>query len=296
MITVVITTYKRSPIILKRAIDSVINQTYKDWELYVIDDSPNDYEERKNVKKIVDDFNNSKITYIQQSKNMGACKARNRGIALAKGDFIAFLDDDDVWDKTKLEKQLDKFNELDDRYALVYCGSVYYNTKKNKFKVHDSIFKSGEVFDELIMKNFIGGASFPLIKTKVIKELGGFDEELLACQDLDMWLRISKKYYIDYVSEPLVIYYIHDGEQISTNPKKRLQGTKRKIEKYKEYLESHPKQYNKCLLEYAYALAMSGDIKVSINTWKKAKKISKTNIKENIISFLRILKCYIKYK
>ena len=93
-------------------------------------------------------------------------------------------------------------------------------------------------------------------------------------------INISKKHYIDYVSEPLVIYYIHDGEQISTNPKKRLQGTKRKIEKYKEYLESHPKQYNKCLLEYAYALAMSGNIKLSISTWKKAKKVSETNIKE----------------
>lgn len=296
MISIIITTYKRNPEIVARAITSVINQTYKNWELFVIDDSPNDYRERENVKKIVNSFKNSKISYIQLPKNMGACKARNEGLRLSSGEYIAFLDDDDVWDNTKLEKQLKRFNELDDKYALVYCGSIYYNEKKNKYKLHDSIFKSGDVFDELIMKNFIGGSSFPLIRADVIKELGGFDETLLACQDLDMWLRISKKYYIDYVEEPLVIYYLHDGEQISTNPQKRLQGTKRKIEKYLDYLKTHPKQYHKCLLEYAYSEAMSGKIKNSIKTWKEANNKEKSNIIERITSLLRIIKCYVKNK
>lgn len=293
MISVIITTYKRNPKILERAVNSVINQTYRNWELYIIDDSPNDYKERDNVKKMINKYKNNKIHYLQQPKNLGACKARNRGIKLAKGEYIAFLDDDDVWKSNKLEIQLKKMEELDNNYALVYCGSTFYNQKTNKYKKHKTIFKSGYVFDELITNNFIGGSSFPLIKTKIIKELGGFDERLLACQDLDMWLRVAEKYFIDYVEEPLVIYYLHDGEQISTNPTKRIQGTRIKMEKYKDYLENHPQKYSLCLLECAYSEALNKELKKSIITWWESIKKGKLSFTNIIVSFARIIKIYL---
>ena len=128
MISVIITTYKRTPDIVLRAVSSVVAQTFGDWELIIVDDSPETWEIRPQIRLAVEKIANEdlRIKYIPHDKNSGACAARNTGIMHAKGEYIAFLDDDDEWVPEKLEKQLDILQKSGDNVALVYCGSVYY--------------------------------------------------------------------------------------------------------------------------------------------------------------------------
>ncbi len=129
MVSVIITTYKREPEMVLRAIDSVLVQTFHDIEIIVVDDSPADFPARKDVRAAVEMRQNENarisIRYIAHSKNKGACVARNTGLEAATGEYIAYLDDDDEWLPEKIEKQMQVMQKSN--AGLVYCG----NTVKN---------------------------------------------------------------------------------------------------------------------------------------------------------------------
>ena len=236
LISVVITTYKRETEILKRAVDSVLKQTYQNLELIVVDDSPESYELREEVKEYMLAMPDERVMYYQHSKNMGACAARNTGIKIAKGKYLAFLDDDDAWLPNKLELQYSKIKE---GYELVYCNNYIVNQVDETRNLIKTKEVEGKVFDELIIGNFIGSTSFPLLDRDAVIDVGCFDVEMRSAQDYDLWLRIAKKYRVGYVDQPLVDYYIHPGERITTNPDARILGLERLIAKNKEYLDKN---------------------------------------------------------
>ena len=118
-VSAVITTYKRAPELLERAILSILAQTYPIKELIVVDDSPADYSLRASVAETVGKYADRGVRYIQHPANMGVSVARNTGASNCTGEFIAFLDDDDEWMPEKIEKQLKKAS---DNVALVYCA------------------------------------------------------------------------------------------------------------------------------------------------------------------------------
>ena len=109
LVTCAITTHKRKPEIVERAIKSILNQTHKNIEVFVIDDSPSDWEYRNDVKSMVEGYSSQNVTYIPHEKCMGACVARNTALENAKGEYIGFLDDDDEWNPTKIDKMIKAF-------------------------------------------------------------------------------------------------------------------------------------------------------------------------------------------
>lgn len=248
-VSAIITTYKRTPQMVKRAIDSVLNQTYKNIELIIVDDSPSDYELRGEVKTMAEALG-ERVKYIQHEKNMGACAARNTGIKASSGEFIGFLDDDDEWLPEKIEKQLEKFTDQD--IALVYCGNYEIDIQNNTQRIFNTKYFRGMVFEHIIYGNYIGSNSFPLIRKNILVELGGFDVNLKAAQDFEMWLRISQKYKIDYVAQPLVNYYIHGGEQITKNSLGRAEAFLRIIDLNYDYLKKHKKAYSNMLFKAVF--------------------------------------------
>ena len=243
MVSVIVTTYKRTPQIVERAILSVVKQTYCDWELIVVDDSPTDYAEREKVKEhIYAIVKNNPITYICNEKNMGACYSRNRGLSVAKGEYVAFLDDDDEWTPEKLGRQVLILDNSLTNVAMVYCS--YYlideNSLGNKIIVPESL--SDDPFITLLYKgNIIGGMSMPLIKSECIVAVGNFDIQMQSAQDYDLWLRLAEKYDIEYIDEPLVIYHEHGGERITNNITKQIKGLERINEKYASYIDKDRK-------------------------------------------------------
>lgn len=227
LISCIITTYNREDKLIKRAIKSVLQQTYKNKEIILVDDNDEDSYFRKHVENSVKNIDTKeKIRLIRHKKNLGAQVARNTGIENANGEFIAFLDDDDEWLPNKLAFQLEKFKKHpQNNLGLVYCSR--YNVKdisvgKTKVTLENAFKPKNDIILNLARNNFIGSTSFPLIKKEVFREVGYFDTELKAKQDYDMWLRIAQKYNVDYVSEPLCIYYSHSDERITTNIKKKL--------------------------------------------------------------------------
>ena len=213
LVSVIITTYKRMPNTVLRAVKSVLSQDYVDIELIIVDDSPESFAERRNVEQSIKNIDDSRVRYIKHDRNLGACAARNTGINNAKGKIIAFLDDDDAWHSDKISKQILKLKS--GKYGLVYCKQQIINEINNTITIPKRNYKEGQVFDDLICTNFIGSTSFVMVKKECFENVGKFNTDMPAAQDLEMWLRIARKYEVGFVDEVLVDYYIHGGESIT---------------------------------------------------------------------------------
>ena len=240
MVTVIITTYKRRINQIKKAIESVLHQTYKNVELIIVDDSPDDFIYRKEVKKFCESIIDKKVTYIQHEKNLGACMARNTGLYLSKGKYISFLDDDDEYLPTRIEEMLSLFN---DDVVLVYCNANIIdlnNINKKRTYFDDGKQYRGNVYHKIMENNFVGSTSFGLIRTEVLMKLGGFDPKIEASQDWDIWIRLAEKGKFEYVSTSLVNYYIYSGDRITNDIKRRIRGLRYLNKKNYKYLCQHP--------------------------------------------------------
>lgn len=222
MISCIITTYKREPAVLSRAVESIINQTYKDIEIIVVNDAPEEKKLCEELRILLEKFKKD-IRYIVHDKNKGACAARNTGIRAAKGEYIAFLDDDDEWTENKLELQLKKMTEED--AAMVYCDHLFIDASGNEVykKPFTKYLVGDNDFERLLCFNFIGSTSFPLINASVLRSVGGFNEELKSSQDHEVWLKIARNHKIAYVDKTLVKYY-YSNEAITRSVKNREQG------------------------------------------------------------------------
>ena len=127
MVSVIITTCKREPEMVERAIASVAGQSYHNWELIIIDDSPESYDKRDQVYSMIQRYSDKyTVFYHRNEENSGACYSRNRGLEIAKGEYIAFLDDDDEWLPEKLAEQVRIIEATPEKVALVYCSYYRY--------------------------------------------------------------------------------------------------------------------------------------------------------------------------
>ncbi|HLH07363.1 MAG TPA: glycosyltransferase [Terriglobales bacterium] len=200
LISVIIPCYN-SERFVKRAIDSVLAQTFKDYEIVVVDDGSTDSTAEK-VKKY-----GSLVRYLHQ-ENRGLPAARNSGIKIAQGKYIALLDDDDWWVPEKLEKQL-KILATSPRAAMVYCdATVVYESgdPEESFLAqfrYGTKLPRGRVRSQLIEHNFILPSTV-LIVRDCLDKVGGFDESFRAVEDLDFWLRLASNWEIEVVPEPLI--------------------------------------------------------------------------------------------
>ena len=241
LVSVVVTTYKRPPHIVERAIRSIVEQTYENIEIIVVDDSPSDYLYRDDIKQITEIYGKIRpLLYLQHEKNKGACAARNTGIKNSKGAFICFLDDDDEYVPIKVERQMKLLSNAPSD-GLVYCGCIVTDDDTGERIVQKKKFYRGNVYKHILEKNFIGTTSFPLIRKQYLINVGGFDEELPACQDYDMWIRLCEHYSVDFINEPLVIYHNHSGDQITKSVSKRINALTRLIMKNEEAFQKNGK-------------------------------------------------------
>lgn len=278
LVSAIVTTYNRELSILKRAIESILNQNYKNLEIIIVNDAPDNNKLCEQIQTYIDSINDNRITYIKHDKNYGACRARNTGIQNAKGDFIAFLDDDDEWLPQKIYEQLSLFT--DESIGMVYC--YYYNIGCNekKEKIEPSS-KSGSLFNELLCENCVGGTSMPLIRKKVFDFVGLFDENLLSSQDYDMWLRISEKYQIVCCAQYLVNRHMQ-FESIGSNFYKQKQGFYYFIEKHNRFYKANSYAYNLKLTKTVNNWISRGQFKEAFVLLKRAVQI-KLITKHNII-------------
>jgi len=240
-VSVIIPTYNRAHLI-GRAIQSVLNQTYQDFELIVVDDGSTD-----NTEDVIRQFQekDKRIRYIKHDKNKGGSAARNTGIKNSKGKYIAFQDSDDEWFPNKLEKQMKIFKKESPNLGIVYTG--FYRIKDSEKKYipsHEIVKKEGRIYEELLKGNFITTQSI-LVRKECFKKVGIFDENLPRLQDWELVMRLSKYYDFKCIDEPLLISY-YTTDSISANHKALIEAlglilTKhfKNFNNYKEILSRH---------------------------------------------------------
>jgi len=236
-VSVIIPTYNYGRFI-EMAIRSVLNQTYQNYEIIVVDDASTD-----NTEDIVKGIVDERIRYIRHITNKGGNAARNSGIRAAKGKYIAFLDSDDEWFPEKLDRQIRLFACSAETVGLIYTGSNVVDATGNKPSYQVLPEARGHIFDLLLKGNYItGGGSSLMIKSECFESVGFFDETLPSGQEWEMIIRISEKYEIDFIGEPLINYYVH-GANTDSNPEKIIKGYELILSAHREDYESIPSIY-----------------------------------------------------
>ena len=204
-ISVVIPTYNRIALV-ERAIDSVLRQSIKPFDIIVVDDGSDDGTSEMIQKKY------RSINLVQQ-QNSGVSAARNNGIKHAKGDWISLLDSDDEWTGKKLENQVDRLIKNPD-YHFCHTNEIWIRNgvRVNQKKRHQKY--GGYIFDKCLDICRISPSS-TLFKKNILEHVGWFDTHLPVCEDYDLWLRITADYKILFVDEPLIIKYGGHTDQLS---------------------------------------------------------------------------------
>ncbi|MBD3422626.1 MAG: glycosyltransferase [Chitinivibrionales bacterium] len=213
-VSVIIPTHNRCQA-LSRAIQSVLKQSFERFELIVVSDASTDGTDNL-VKKLSD----SRIIYIRRDMSGGASAARNEGLRVAKGNYIAFLDDDDEWVENALDSLVQKISNSEDNVGLVYGWMDY--VMEGKVTKQKQPRLKGDIFYEILDKQPIGNSSVGIIKKEVLSKVVGFDERLKRGNDGDFWRRICKYYRVDYIPKTIAKIHVENPDRISLNNKTGL--------------------------------------------------------------------------
>ena len=235
-ISVIIPTYNRKKYI-KRAIDSVIRQSYKPFEIIVIDDGSTD----GTYELIKKSYSSSQISLEKQINN-GVSSARNKGVKLANGDWIAFLDSDDEWFENKLELQAREIKKSK-TFMICHTNEIWIRNgiRVNQMKKHQKY--GGAIFKKCLDMCRISPSSV-MIHRRIFDEIGLFDEDLIICEDYDLWLRISSKYPVLYLDSMLIKKFGGHEDQLSKNINGIEQFRIQSLEKILKTLPLKPSYFN----------------------------------------------------
>lgn len=245
------------------SINSLLSQTYNNMEIIIVDDGSTD-----NTAVLISGIANQSISvrYIYQ-KNLGPSAARNRGIKEARGEFIAFLDADDICMPDRIEQQMKALMAEPDA-GLVFC-------RMNSMAAAKEI-KGKNFIKKLLIRNYIGSASVVMVKKECFDKVGLFDETLAVAEDWDMWLRIARRFDCSYIDKPLVKMRLREGSQ-SYYGEKNLENELKFLKKiyslddFKNKKLTKIKAYSRCYYRAALAYVSNGDLKKAREyLWKSA--------------------------
>lgn len=275
IVSVVIPAYNASAFICKTLL-SVLEQSFNRIEVIVVDDGSVD-----ETVSLVNGFGNSVKCIC--NPHLGKSASRNAGIRIAKGEYIAFVDADDIWLPDKLELQLEMFYKNPDLYFVYTDGYQFRDNSEKNIVTFGKISRlhSGHVLSHLLLEDFIPSPT-PLIRLKIFDEVGLFDETLLQHEpeDWDMWLRIAERHQISYVDRPLVRYRLHTNSLTAKEaPLKALNGQisiidralARNIDKLKPFRN---RAYANCYLRTGRQLASMGNLKNARQMFRTAVQLS----------------------
>ncbi len=220
MVSVLMCTYNREGT-LRQAIDSVLNQTYRDFEFLIMDDGSTDQTE-----ELVASYNDKRIQYYKMSENMRYCYTANYGLTLCKGEYVAFVNSDDAWMEDKLEKQMGYFQdhpECGAVFSTTYLMDMDGNDVTEKYQDFANLFHTrfetqGEYMQYILAHGNLLCHPSAVVKRELIDQAGGFDLMYFQLADLDLWIKIITEYPIYVFDEPLVRFRWNpqDTEQVSS--------------------------------------------------------------------------------
>ncbi|MDB8711938.1 glycosyltransferase family 2 protein [Mediterraneibacter gnavus] len=292
MISVVIPTYNRAKTI-KDAVGSVLCQTYSDLEVIIVDDASTD-----ETEDIIKEIPDSRIKYIKLENNSGACNARNMGALAARGEYVAFQDSDDQWNKNKLEKQY-RFMR-DNKLDFCFCGMtriMLEDPNKSYYYPNIDMDDQKSYFEQLLYLNRVGTQTI-MCKRSCFEQVQ-FDTSLERFQDWDYALQIAKKFNMGYLRESLVDSYIQQ-DSISKNAFANKKAWRALYDKYIDDIQKNPIIHAKYLFRIGNEIVLF-DIKSARQYYEKSLKMhqSKTTLIFYVLSVLKmknIIKNLLRYQ
>jgi glycosyltransferase involved in cell wall biosynthesis len=250
-VTVIIPTHNRASL-LPRAINSVLAQTFTDFELFVVDDASND-----ETAQVIQGFSDPRITYIRHEVNRGESESRNTGIRNARGEYIAYLDDDDEWVPEKLDKQVKVMDSSPPETGVVYTGCDYVELGTGRKLGTQKVYQRGRVLEHLLTKNFLPGPT-ALVRKKCFQKVGEYDPTVRYGPDWEMWIRIARYFDFEAIPEPLYRYSIHTN-QLTANFELHIAGHERILELHSDLYRSHAKAHGRQLTQLGLAYYLCGN-------------------------------------
>lgn len=245
LVSVVIASYNMGQYVVA-ALRSALEQTYRNTEIIVVDDGSTD-DTADVLRPLLAD---ARVRYVHQP-NAGQAKAKNRGISEARGEFVAFLDADDLWLPSKLEQQIPLFDSAS--VGVVYCRSVEIDERGAEVRLLDFPLYRGSVSGQLLIFNFVG-FSTSVVRKQCVERLGAFREDLGMGIDYEIWLRYSAHYEFDFVDAPLVHYRVWSGQMSKNFERRYLNG----IRIMNEFIDRCPEAVEDSVRRHAWAHTYSG--------------------------------------
>jgi glycosyltransferase involved in cell wall biosynthesis len=248
--TVVVPTYRR-PEMLGEAVASILAQTFDDFELIVVDDDP-----AGSAELALANLADPRLEYVRNDRGRGGAGTRNAGIFRARGAWVAFLDDDDVWLPDKLARQHRKIVESGPDLGMVYTGYAVYDFERRRVIAERRCRSEGTSARKLLYRNYIGGLFSVAIRTDVLKAIGGLDERFPALQDLELFVRVASNAEVAFVDETLVLARKDHEERITRNASGKLRGSQLFWSKFRSEISRDPRLMHRAASRvFTFALA-----------------------------------------
>lgn len=283
-ISVIIPTMNRVDYIAK-AIESVLNQTFQDFEILIIDGSSTSA-----TIDILRNLTDTRILYLRQKGKKGLSAARNQAIGQSHGQFIAFLDDDDLWLPRKLEKQITLLRQ-NASFSLVYSSQSYVIQSDGQvIGLYNRPTFDGDIYPQILEGNLIGNCNGVLARKNCF-ETDLFDEDLLALEDWELWTRLAKKFSFKHIDGPLEAYRLHQ-RRMTRSYNQILQATKIMFNKISAEIRSSPDSdevFRRWHLLLGLAYLQSGDEAHAIAEYSIAIRLNSRAVG----GYLRYLSCFI---
>ena len=271
-VSVIIPTHNRAEF-LRSAITSVLNQTFQDFEIVIVDDASKDH-----TREVIANFNDTRIKVIHNQVSKGDAGARNIGLLHTNCEYTAFLDDDDEWLPEKLKIQTCLLDNSPPEVGGVCTGCFTIDKVSGRILSIDNV-----KIDDIYKDNFIVTSSV-LLRRECFEKCGLFDENMPANSDYDMWVRILEKFSLKTIKDALINYYIHEN-RLTLDYEKKIRGTEILFEKYEDFFKKDRKEYSNRYLCLGILYCYKGELQKGRKAFRKAIRINPFEIR-NYFNFI----------
>ena len=265
-VSVIIPTHNRAES-LRSAITSVLNQTFQDFEIVIIDDASKDY-----TREVIASFNDTRIKVIHNQVSKGDAGSRNIGIINSNCEYIAFLDDDDEWLPEKLKMQICLLDSSPPEVGGVCTGR--FTIEKVSGRVLSIYYPEMNDFSK---GNFITTSSV-FLRRECFEKCGLFDENMPSISDFDMWIRISKQFSFKIIKNALVKYCVNENS-ITFNYSRKTRGKEILFEKNEVFFKKDYKEYSKKYLSLGVHYCYNGEVQKGRKAFRKAIRMNPFEIR-----------------
>jgi glycosyltransferase involved in cell wall biosynthesis len=274
-VSVIIPTHNRAES-LRAAIESVLQQTFQDFEIFVIDDASTDH-----TYDLVCSFKENRIHYSHLDGHNGDAATRNAGLKQARGQYVAFLDDDDVWFPEKLKRQVEVFEQSPPEICGVYTSALNFDVVENKIVSIKQAHKRGNLFQDVLTGNRLTTSSV-MLRRACLDQVGLFDESLPVNSDQDLWIRLSKVFQWECIETPLVKYALNP-RGLTKNFKIQIKGKILVLKKYEQWFVRYPMGHSEQYLHLGTLHCLAGDTQEGRAAYRRSMKIAPWRIKPYLV-------------